>query len=141
MPSESATSILVSETSFAISFEVIGPLNVISEIGQPLAWLGATLRTSVTDHICRSGAQISSLSPPEFYIKFDVYPLEEDEGSCWHNIFANQVIAQGFPISSRRDEFGLEISLHMMAALGGASNAMNMRAASCSKDFQLCSCR
>lgn len=114
------------EAPSAIAFEVIGPLKMVSEIGQQLALLGATLRTSGTSHVGRSEAQISSFGPfsTDFHLKFSVYPVKENEASCWHDLFVNPVIACGFPTSNRADEIGLEISLHMMAALGGASHAV-----------------
>lgn len=53
--------------------------------------------------------------------EFATSDLPESEQSCWVPLFANPVIAQGFPVPKRdNEEKGLEISLEMMAALGGA---------------------
>lgn len=42
-------------------------------------------------------------------------------GQCWHSLFQNPVIVQGFPIRARRyGEMGLEISVDIMAGLGNA---------------------
>jgi hypothetical protein len=108
------------------AFRVTGPLQILLEIGQQLAWLGSALRTSDTSQVGRSEAQILPLGPfsSDFQINFTVYPLKESEVSCWHNLFVNPVIACGFPISVRVDEVGLEIPIHMMAALAGASHAV-----------------
>jgi hypothetical protein len=57
-------------------------------------------------------------------MNFTTYPLKENEVSCWHDLFVNPVIAYGFPISNRADEVGLEIPIQMMAALAGASHAV-----------------
>jgi hypothetical protein len=45
------------------------------------------------------------------------------EDSCWHDLFINPVIAYHFPILCRGGELGLEISIPMMAALGGVTRA------------------
>jgi hypothetical protein len=58
-----------------------------------------------------------------FEIKFTMDALEAE--SCWHVLFSNPVIAYNFPIPSRDDGFlGLEIPIRMMAALAGASHAV-----------------
>lgn len=57
----------------------------------------------------------------EFSATVDTSDLPKDEQSCWVPLFANPVIAQGFPVPRRENgEKGLEIPLEMMAALGGA---------------------
>jgi hypothetical protein len=116
----------VSKAASSIAVEVIGPLKMVSEIGQQLAFLGAALRTSGTGHVGRSEALISPFHAfsTNFHIKFSVHPLKETEISCWHNLFVNPVIACGFPTSNRADEVGLEIPLEIMATLGGASHAV-----------------
>ncbi len=43
-------------------------------------------------------------------------------GCCWHSLFQNPVIVQGYPTSPRtHKEKGLEISLDLMAGLGNAN--------------------
>ena len=42
-------------------------------------------------------------------------------GQCWHSLFQNPVIVQGFPIRARsHGEMGLEIPVDIMAGLGNA---------------------
>lgn len=42
-------------------------------------------------------------------------------GQCWHSLFQNPVIVQGFPIRARNHgEMGLEIPVDIMAGLGNA---------------------
>ena len=44
-----------------------------------------------------------------------------DNGSCWYDLFQRPAIAQGFPVPARDPEkVGLEIPLHIMAALAQA---------------------
>jgi hypothetical protein len=43
-------------------------------------------------------------------------------GSCWHPLFQNPVIVQGYPILARmHNEKGLEISMDLMVGLGAAN--------------------
>jgi hypothetical protein len=45
-------------------------------------------------------------------------------GQCWHALFKNPVVAEGFPIARRPSlKIGLEIPLAMMAILAGTSHA------------------
>jgi hypothetical protein len=116
----------VSEGLPNVTVDVMGPTQSLLELGQQLAWLGSALRTSDSNQVGRAEAQIfpcgSALSA--FRIRFAVCPLKENEVSCWHNLFVNPVIACGFPISKRAEEVGLEIPISIMAALGGASHAV-----------------
>ncbi|PQE09075.1 pfs domain protein [Rutstroemia sp. NJR-2017a BVV2] len=61
---------------------------------------------------------------PCFLMEFSVTSLGDEENSCWHDLFFNPVIAYNFPIEERHFGNGLEIPIHMMAALGGASQAV-----------------
>lgn len=107
---------------------VKGSEDAIVEVVQQLAWIGASFRTSTDDQIeyceaivCRS--ESDTLSPGALTITFENKRLEKEQVACWHSLFCNATIATGFPIPSRGDEIGLEISLEMMAALGGATHA------------------
>lgn len=99
----------------------------VVEVAQSLAWLGCVLRTSQTDQIGRAQARICTREGAigvEFELKFEVDALSVGEDSCWHDLFINPVIAYHFPILCRGGELGLEISIPMMAALGGATRAV-----------------
>jgi hypothetical protein len=120
-------------------FEVIGSAYSIAEIGEQLSWLVSALRSSpCPDQVVYCQPRVGKLkaSPnisqsgkkhraAEFHadITFKVKErgsASEVNGECWHNLFRNGVVAEGFPIS-RRPEVGrvkgLEIPLQMMARL------------------------
>lgn len=44
-------------------------------------------------------------------------PILDDDACCWHSLFANSVIARGFPIPPRSEQIGLEIEFSIMANL------------------------
>ena len=61
-----------------------------------------------------------------FDISFKTRPIPSKEKSCWQHLFANPVIALGFPVPQRAEGFlGLEIPVEIMAALGGARHAID----------------
>jgi hypothetical protein len=112
----------------------------IVEVAQQLAWLGSALRSSPNGEVGRCQYQLSPNYPEfegdtSFLIKFLVSPLEAQERSCWHALFFNPVVAYDFPLEERDDEEGLEISIHMMAALGGASQAVEFKGGLLLKGF------
>jgi len=55
-------------------------------------------------------------------INFKVEDLPAQETSCWHDLFVNPFIVYDFPIRKRDFGVGLEISVEMMARLGGAAH-------------------
>jgi hypothetical protein len=120
-----------------IVVHVDGVEESIIQIAQQLAWLGSALRTSESGSVGRSEAQISAWTnnlPAIFEIEFATDGLEEK--SCWHDLFFNPVIAFNFPISSRdHGLIGLEIPIQMMAALGGASHAVEFKGGLMLKGF------
>ncbi|PVH72378.1 hypothetical protein DL98DRAFT_576852 [Cadophora sp. DSE1049] len=92
--------------------------------------LGAACRQSPTQLIERivpilSVAQNPMGQQPIFKFAFNISSMKIDDtanGSCWHNMFRNPVIVEGFPIATRSaSQIGLEVSLGMMAQLGEAS--------------------
>ncbi|CAD6592140.1 MAG: hypothetical protein ASARMPREDX12_005851 [Alectoria sarmentosa] len=102
-------------------------IEIITEVFQQAIWMGAVLRVSGDQRVQYStfnleppGAQ-DTLLPSCFKVTFDTSELSNEEQSCWLPIFANPVIARGFPVSERENgEQGLEVPLEIMAALGGA---------------------
>ncbi|CZR64828.1 uncharacterized protein PAC_14727 [Phialocephala subalpina] len=109
--------------------KVTGSKNTIVEVVQAIGWMAAALRTSSSEQVQYSELELS-LPPSSAFIKaflmtFKTVPLPEGEKSCWYPLFINPVIARGFPVPSRDNgEAGLEISVEMMAALGGARYAV-----------------
>ena len=98
----------------------------MAEVGELLGWLGAILRTSGREGvIAYSVPRIEKLSTAAltFNLTFDISPLHQTHetnirnGTCWHSLFNNPVIAKGYPIPKRAGERGLEIPLSYMAQL------------------------
>ncbi|KAM6487348.1 hypothetical protein HDV62DRAFT_151252 [Trichoderma sp. SZMC 28011] len=113
--------------------EVSGTRASIAEIGEQLAWLSASLRSSLGDtgvtfytpfvHIIQpenTGVQISD-SKARCRIEYTGGKEENNllgNGDCWHNMFRNPVLVKGFPVLRRpKLDTGLEIPLNMIAAL------------------------
>jgi hypothetical protein len=99
----------------------------VVKIAQQLTWLGSALGTSDNGSVGRSRAQICrglDVFESSFDINFFTDSMPQDQTSCWHSLVVNPLIVYNFPIASRAEELGLEIPIHMMAALGGASHAI-----------------
>jgi hypothetical protein len=111
----------------------------LTELCEQLAWLGAALRTSPFQHgICLTTSHIKASKDDYFigsipsirvHIGFTLnspVTLSLDKsntvsGTCWHELFHNPVIANGFPILARHEnEEGLELPADMMSALAEA---------------------
>ncbi|KXJ88857.1 hypothetical protein Micbo1qcDRAFT_166306, partial [Microdochium bolleyi] len=59
-----------------------------------------------------------------------------DKGQCWHALFRNPVIVDGFPTSRRQAlDTGLEVTLELMAALTDASRVNIFRGIPMIKGF------
>lgn len=134
------------KTQSAVYVEVCGSRSSIVETGEQLAWLGGTLRASpfagialcspyVDTHALtrdeQDGLKLRDLrdNSPILKINFTLYkgnnnPGKYKEGECWHDLFRNPVVVQGFPILERCSfSTGLEIPLNIMAALVGTARA------------------
>lgn len=109
----------------------------IVEIGEILSWMGSALRTSPHNDrlvFCKpsttDGRRGPSMGPnrSDFTctIRFITHMASSDSqvnGQCWHAIFRNPVVVEGFPIARRSSlKMGLELPLAMMATLAGTSN-------------------
>ncbi|KAF2494968.1 hypothetical protein BU16DRAFT_462498 [Lophium mytilinum] len=121
--------------------KAVGVADSVTEIAQQFAWLGAALRSSSFDSgvaVCspfvqntRVGsttAQFQSrLVELSCNIDFPIQLLANEEalpGQCWHGMFRNPVMVQGFPISTKHaHELGLEMPLNMIAKLTAADYA------------------
>ncbi|KAL2794134.1 hypothetical protein BJX66DRAFT_338119 [Aspergillus keveii] len=124
--------------NFTVTAKAIGTRASVAEVAEQFAWLGATLRASLNDHgvaVCRPkiksvhGSRSSSAdegpkvtSSLQFHIGFKVDEGDPNEkpknGRCWHNIFRNPVVAEGFPIRTRHmPNIGMESSLDVLGAL------------------------
>ncbi|KAJ5652431.1 hypothetical protein N7507_009857 [Penicillium longicatenatum] len=127
-----------------VGIEVIGPVCTIAEVGELLSWIGSALRSSPQPEqvtYCRpqvfqsfqefpsSNGHYAAEDYVEISFIFDTQAISsEANGECWHDLFRNCVVVEGYPIS-RRPELGatngLEIPLPMMASLVQANHVNN----------------
>ncbi|KAI1390202.1 uncharacterized protein F4822DRAFT_428544 [Hypoxylon trugodes] len=111
----------------------IGIPEFVVEIGEQLAWLGAALRSSPLNHrailctpyVAQAVHLRNEISELECSILFNTENPQanpqNENGQCWHHLFANPVIAQSFPILERREiDTGLEAPLDMLVSLARA---------------------
>jgi nucleoside phosphorylase len=132
------------DSSSMLYAEVTGTAYSIIEAVEQLAWLGAALRSSPIDSgvaYCRPvvdcSREVQGESETEWraehHCKIDyIFRTEEDteengltdfNGQCWHHLFRNPVVVEGYPIPRRPEStaaVGLEIPLNMMAGLAQA---------------------
>lgn len=133
----SSGDILSGEVSFvrqslSLHVEITGPLYLMVDIGEQLAWLGS---------ICRKGSFDQSLTVVEprvlrarddgmlednstLSIKFDTTEFTRESFSaandCWLSLFHNCCIARGAFLNPHgEDDRGLEMPFDLMATLGG----------------------
>lgn len=111
-----------------------GDQAALLELCEQLAWLGAALRPSPISHgvsVATPQVQVwkddtGDGDKPKVlaHIGFSMSPVVHHDtsaqlnGACWHSIFLNPVIVEGFPIPTRHEEQqGLEIPMELMIAL------------------------
>ncbi|KAL3468786.1 hypothetical protein BJX99DRAFT_242696 [Aspergillus californicus] len=112
----------------------------LTELGEQLAWLAAALHPSPEPlGVCHATPEIIVFKPiyyfssvPSIMIRIkpsfkrcpDQRTPTGETGTCWHGLFRNPVVVDGFPIRARpRDQRGLELSLEMMTVLAEAPYA------------------
>lgn len=122
--------------------EATGVRPALVELGEQLAWLGATLRSSPSVDgkpvfYCRPRIRQRKASiPPSPFVHWrfhfdlvevppeDVSAHELRDGHCWYGLFRRPVIVQGYPIRRKpRQRTGLEIGLSLAAELVQAPGA------------------
>lgn len=102
------------------------------ELTQQLKWIGCALSASPFKDAegCEVAYAIPMVQRSATIIEQSVEisylhkRLQPGEQACWLPLFSGAVIASGFPIPARGDEVGLEISLDILAALGGVRHAV-----------------
>lgn len=138
----------ISDDSYSC-LDVTGPVFLMIEVGEQLAWLGCICRTGKSSDTLTLVKPIVSLAgftkqfetsehqttfsdQPgpciAFNITFQPNEYTEDhhtkDGMCWRKLFGGICGADGFPVSTRHgEEPGLELPFDMMAQLGGAHRA------------------
>jgi hypothetical protein len=106
------------------------PKHIIVEIAQLFAWIGSALSNSPVGTDMAYGVPSIVRTPyvegreaeVRFAITFEHEPLHTTEVSCWLSLFSGMTLVSGFPIPSRGEEMGLEISLELLAAIAGVSH-------------------
>ncbi|KAH7191793.1 uncharacterized protein B0J16DRAFT_331773 [Fusarium flagelliforme] len=116
--------------------EVNGVAATVAEIGEQLAWLGATFRErpekdglayctpdiiTLTNDSPSSHSDFRPSQDVVFMIRFFVEMVEGNRnmnGQCWQSLFKSSIIVKGYPIRRRKEwNVGLEASLEIMAGL------------------------
>ncbi|KAL3468746.1 hypothetical protein BJX99DRAFT_269232 [Aspergillus californicus] len=150
---------LSGEVNFLV--EAIGTAYTLAELGEQLAWMAASLRSSqYPDEMCSIQPKIEKLQvlcdysavDEKGYLAdvlcvtaFNVSPTgtesrdQAPNGQCWHNLFRNPVLVEGFPISRRSTSTdsvtGLEIPLPMMAGLARGKTVTSFSGRTAIKGF------
>ncbi|KAJ8126681.1 hypothetical protein O1611_g6957 [Lasiodiplodia mahajangana] len=126
---------------------VIGTRDAIAEIGEQLSWITAALRLAPNDqgvYRCKPSVQpvrfgehwadVPGVLQPldaSFVVSCRILgpPTERNlTGQCWHGLFKNPTIVQGYPIPRRaREGTGLEIPLGILADLVQAPQISTFR--------------
>ncbi|KAI1155034.1 hypothetical protein F4825DRAFT_109525 [Nemania diffusa] len=118
---------------------VSGTRSAIAEIGEQLAWIPAALRLAPDNqgiYKCTPSIQYIRIEEHEheaslpgalrsldasFNLLFEISDLptsRHSAGQCWHDLFKNPTIVQGYPVPRRaRENTGLDIPLDIMADL------------------------
>ncbi|KAK6811024.1 hypothetical protein RU639_013191 [Aspergillus parasiticus] len=141
LPDNAKVTAWLHESKFNV--EAFGTADSVAEIGEQFAWLGAALRSSPHEfgvsccmpfisslHISSIPQRVSGrLVWPDILCKIDfTFQVREKQftpsnAQCWHNLFGNPVVAQGYPIPWRSEtSTGLEIPLNMMAGLANTKH-------------------
>jgi hypothetical protein len=103
-----------------------GSLVTLDEVFEVMVWLGAACRaSSYDDRISLCEPDVSRLGSLDmsFRVTYELCAIPPQHQSeipppCWHAMFQNPVIADGYPVPSRDDgETGLEASTELMATL------------------------
>ncbi|KAF5642474.1 nucleoside phosphorylase [Fusarium tjaetaba] len=116
-----------------VMVQASGSAASISETGEQLAWLGAALRSSPHPNgltYCTPSIRSIHRDPdmPQavvcaigFELEQLLEPPDNENGHCWHGIFRNPVVVNGFPILPKLERnTGLEMPLNIMAGLARA---------------------
>jgi hypothetical protein len=102
------------ETAISVS----GYSKDITVVAQQLTWLTACFRLPEKDQLSISDVVFKQVTSHLFTIHLDkLKPINEAEKLCWHTMFANSVIARGFPIPPRGAEKGVELPFELMTTL------------------------
>jgi hypothetical protein len=140
-------------TNTAVYLNAVGTLDAVAEVGEQLAWLGAAVRSSPDDwglaccspfirdigvRMCANGQTVTTCSIGFTMEKHQKEEIGTSNGCCWHALFRNPVIVNGFPIQARLEMgTGIEIPLNIMAGLVGARRIQNFGGNVLMKSFSI----
>ncbi|ERF70613.1 hypothetical protein EPUS_02479 [Endocarpon pusillum Z07020] len=117
-----------------------GAAEMLVELAQQLAWIGAVLRPSPYDEklaYCKAAIQSSGSIIPCFAITFQCERLHPTENPCWLPLFCGASIARDFPIPDRQEEMGLEIPLEIMMGIAGVRHVVEYEGGVVMKGFSI----
>ena len=112
---------------------VVGSQDSVINVLQMLLWVGAVFQVSSNAQLQYSQLGLLDFkhlttTDTRFSVVYERVAVPADEQSCWFSLFNNPVMAKGFPVPKRSNsERGLEMSIELMAALGGARYAIEFR--------------
>ncbi|KAL7968449.1 hypothetical protein HDV63DRAFT_87679 [Trichoderma sp. SZMC 28014] len=156
LPDQTTLNSWINGSKFMV--KVHGIAASIAEAGEQLAWLGAALRASPRRNrliLCTPTIKIYQNSPPlcqselhlsltniiykiGFTMEKDIHASTGVNGQCWHSLFRNPVIVQGYPIPRRIERStGLEISLNIMAGLAQSQHISQFKGKLYIKGFSI----
>ncbi|GAB7326961.1 hypothetical protein MBLNU13_g10914t3 [Cladosporium sp. NU13] len=130
--------VTLTQKSSIVRVNIAGPVLLIMEIGEQLAWLASVCRKGMfPDHLTLVRPDISHTKAGDMHkgtvtvnISFTFEKLENDTRAtsnlCWLKLFRNCCIADGVSVNTRQEgEEGLELPFSMMATLGGFDRVAN----------------
>ena len=113
----------VANTTFVVATGTLVSLNNIFEV---MVWLGTACRASRDPYdisICEPVVVSDQSTALSFQVHFELRKMPQQQSieardTCWHAMFRNPAIAQGYPVPTRYGgEVGLEVSPEMMVVL------------------------
>ncbi|GCB17283.1 hypothetical protein AAWM_00168 [Aspergillus awamori] len=141
--------------SCVVWIKISGLADSIAEVGEQLAWLGCALRSSPADSgiaYCRpfvkrlrEGLVPEDLGLNPLYVYEIGFDIQTEEGNtesvngcCWHGLFRNPVVAEGYPTPRRPEpDPGLEIPLGLLAGLSQVRRATTFDGKTVLKGFSV----
>lgn len=141
--------IIFTQSSSLVHVDITGPVFLILELGEQLAWLACICRkgrsldqlTLVRPDISHSTAEDTRKGGITVNVNFTSEPFANDTRSatnlCWLKLFRNCCIADGVSVNTRQEEEeGLELPFSLMATLGGFDRVANYAGQLVLKGFQ-----
>lgn len=106
-------------------FELSGDLSSLLDAAEVLIWISSSCRASTGEGMQTCHLELRTVSKKASGVELVAKILADEiassapsSASCWHAMFRNPMIVQGFPIPPRTiEERGLEISVELMLAL------------------------